>query len=1122
MNKKFLSAILFGALMVTSTGTFVSCKDYDDDIQNVQEQVDANKSALAALTSQATALQGALDAAKSTAEAAKTAAAEAKKAGDDALAAAKAAEAAAADAKAEAIAEAQKQVDTLKAWVEGQDYVTEEEMSAAIAVVTGRINGIEEALGESLKNLVAADQVALTNIVALQEDLELQKAALEKYQAYVDELYVEIGGEAGLRAQLGQVTNVVTDMQQQLDELWAEIGGEAGLGSTTGTLASAIQALQEELVNLAERDNALEGNINEITQYVSNLIEAQDGNESAIEELWAEINGEGANSIRTQMGQLAGLVGEIQGNLATVHTLLNNMITSVSLWEAQSITEKRLNLYNVIEKDAVFGDKTAIKANENITFTEGKLVQYDDCLTIRVSPTNAVVKKEQISLINTKGENLNDYLEVVEVKAYDELLLGSVKTRNAEKKSGLWKVYFKLKDNVDPAQFDEEVATAKKYNRDWYVRFAVAVKNAETEANVISGYNVEVATKAAIASKELDFYANDQKIEVIKNRYQRAEDRTSTWDVEELWWNIENEKIETPAVAPILEGLDKNVILKQEGFGYDDRTWNQFLPVVKGEPITININSWKDVDDNFHVNEGGKIAGFYVTLDKAYAVESTPSEINAWNSYEYENVGTDKQAATMIKGNSGTITIKDLNNVSGDIIGFRVYAVNLDGTLVDPDGRAFYVAIGDVAKTEVVKATIVPVSMEQNTAYAELTDAQKEIIRSLKKDQEAINWNLEMDYNNNPKVQGYSAGYNVEFVKDAEGTQATKAEDINFVKFILNDNIAMYLDNGTYKAKQEIKNNRGNILGVIEYELTKELPTTLPAVFSAKEQQIISDLYTCYLQPTTQNWEVGETPAEVGYMDLGSVFNGLVDENGELLTTIEVNGAQLYYSNTYKFIFATSKQKIENNGDIKLVDNLIEAYAPASYYQLQVTPAVEFINAGEEHATKVIYTYEGISTYQDKEGNWKIGVDHDVTWDYQFDTKYACWHQVQTWSVIKPANYAITYAAEEKTVDLANIKGVNSYNNTLFGEGADKKQTLKDLVEKSYLKINDAYLTSNENNQEEYFDITVDGNTLTFVPLKDDVQSNPKAAVASTLTIVCEDCFGCEVKIAVPYTVNKQ
>ena len=41
MNKKFLSAILFGALMVSSTGTFVSCKDYDDDIENLQGQITA-------------------------------------------------------------------------------------------------------------------------------------------------------------------------------------------------------------------------------------------------------------------------------------------------------------------------------------------------------------------------------------------------------------------------------------------------------------------------------------------------------------------------------------------------------------------------------------------------------------------------------------------------------------------------------------------------------------------------------------------------------------------------------------------------------------------------------------------------------------------------------------------------------------------------------------------------------------------------------------------------------------------------------------------------------------------------------------------------------------------------
>ena len=51
MNKKFLSAILFGALMVSSTGTFVSCKDYDDDIDNLQGQIDGVKTQIEELES---------------------------------------------------------------------------------------------------------------------------------------------------------------------------------------------------------------------------------------------------------------------------------------------------------------------------------------------------------------------------------------------------------------------------------------------------------------------------------------------------------------------------------------------------------------------------------------------------------------------------------------------------------------------------------------------------------------------------------------------------------------------------------------------------------------------------------------------------------------------------------------------------------------------------------------------------------------------------------------------------------------------------------------------------------------------------------------------------------------
>ena len=51
MNKKFLSAILFGSLMVSSTGTFVSCKDYDDDIDEINKELTDLKSKLSDLES---------------------------------------------------------------------------------------------------------------------------------------------------------------------------------------------------------------------------------------------------------------------------------------------------------------------------------------------------------------------------------------------------------------------------------------------------------------------------------------------------------------------------------------------------------------------------------------------------------------------------------------------------------------------------------------------------------------------------------------------------------------------------------------------------------------------------------------------------------------------------------------------------------------------------------------------------------------------------------------------------------------------------------------------------------------------------------------------------------------
>ena len=222
MNKKFLSAILFGALMVTSTGTFVSCKDYDEDIDGLQTQVDSNKSAIEAvkgLQTQVTALQSALTTAQSTADAAKTAAANAasaaaaaKTAGDAAMAEAQAAKvsaeaatAAAAQAKADAIAAAIKEANDLKAWVEAQGYLTKDDLAAlngqaaAVLELSAKIEAIDadlSTLDTDIKQMYAGIQeqielltsTSVNNIVTLQEELALQQATLENYEALMKEL----------------------------------------------------------------------------------------------------------------------------------------------------------------------------------------------------------------------------------------------------------------------------------------------------------------------------------------------------------------------------------------------------------------------------------------------------------------------------------------------------------------------------------------------------------------------------------------------------------------------------------------------------------------------------------------------------------------------------------------------------------------------------------------------------------------------------------------------------------------------------------------------------------------------------------------------------------------------
>ena len=76
MKRKFLSFLMLGALVIAST-SLTSCKDYDDDIQNLQNQITTNLKALedakADLQGKISALQGRIEAAEAQIAANKTA-----------------------------------------------------------------------------------------------------------------------------------------------------------------------------------------------------------------------------------------------------------------------------------------------------------------------------------------------------------------------------------------------------------------------------------------------------------------------------------------------------------------------------------------------------------------------------------------------------------------------------------------------------------------------------------------------------------------------------------------------------------------------------------------------------------------------------------------------------------------------------------------------------------------------------------------------------------------------------------------------------------------------------------------------------------------------------------------
>ena len=291
MRKKIISALLLGLFTVASTSTFVSCKDYDDDISDLQGQVTSQNSALEALkTKVATAetaitslesaqrtLEGKVDANATAATNAINAAKTELQSAIDAVkgtAANNAAELAKVDGKiSNAIEQAKADIQValnLKA-----DLADLQAAQNELTNVSNKLNTLSDKytqfIGEytSLKAALDAQKAVLESAIASGDATTLQQAKAE-----VAALETKLNGamstlKTNLETEINGVAGKLTDLKTTVGELKAAHDGFATKDQYTTLNNQLTTILNEKIPAVEQSVTALEKKVGKNINVIS-------------------------------------------------------------------------------------------------------------------------------------------------------------------------------------------------------------------------------------------------------------------------------------------------------------------------------------------------------------------------------------------------------------------------------------------------------------------------------------------------------------------------------------------------------------------------------------------------------------------------------------------------------------------------------------------------------------------------------------------------------------------------------------------------------------------------------------------------------------------------------------
>ena len=982
MKRKYFSALLMGALTIASVSTFTSCKDYDDDIDNLQSQIDK-----AGLQSDIDALKTQLQDAASTASAAKTTA-----------------ESALAKANAAVKADVEKAIQKVE--------VTANKAATDVATAISNAANAQTTADGAQKAADAAAKAA--------------KAA-----------------------------------QDQADKAVKDAAAAATTANAAAKQADFVKAL-ERIGNLETSRVTADKLDEKLTQLKEELLGA-DGDKETIGSLTVKVN-----AYKGAVDELYSAVTSVE--LVKAYSGVNGFTSDLNVINGLSPLTVDM-LHGLISDDSKFGDENGNDAKPVVEYVKGKDIDVKDdaSIVVRVNPVNAdLTKGAKIILLNSKGESLEDIVKVGNPSKFDKLIT----TRAAATvNTGLWKLPISVAEGVSEEDFKKAVTVKDENGNEKAILYAVAINNtvdskAEAAADryVVSTYDVKPTYNKFVPSNDFTFKVGGKDVEGIHNRWngEKVSGENSRYSSEknpELAWAND------AAAEPVLEGEKKNVENANWNSNRSDvRYWNSLLQVEVGKSFSIT---------DLKTSDNKAADYYYVVLDKDNAIESGVSELNAWKNYEIDNLNKVVPASENL-----TLTIQT-EAANHDIIGFRVYAVNKDGKLLDPDGKAFYVVVGENYTSGIVGNL----------------DAVNKITE--KKDFSPVEGVTYGDWEPVDDENAYPLGVKPVFTPvyyDKDGNETTNMAEVTKIAFKVSDP-GLIADGAKVSLKSTLKKHTDNYnyyeVGTVTATYTKVLPKVFPADITFRPEQETgkgTGYFIAYMKP------------EYGYTVTNKSVYGSVDLHN------------VFYNLDPKVSFEIADAA--KDADDKLIS--VKANEGNSF---KVTVAAkDFINSTTKHAVTAKYNYGPISLLKNaKTGRWEK-IDHTVDYGKSLSVTFACWHSASSYSWTKQPSLQWKATANEIKTDIKDIAVKNTYNNDFFGGNFEQLLTNKYLE----VKPGTAHLTY-EGQVDPYFKVTVDAATGKFIFTQTGIQAENAPTVDHTenLEFVVVDAYGHEVPQSFKVTIKR-